>query len=463
MDQAKFEESKRQFDLTTAMEDKFRTKDLDLKEQALAQEASQFNDRLSFDKWATQAGLDDAAANRIWQANQNDKQLQNAKDIQQMIINQDQWKQNKVDELTRAGWAVEDARASADRQQQLTIANMQNALTREIEAGRITQAQAELAQQASQFNSQQAWNTWAEQNNISEADKQRAWATQERVGAQAFTASQNNFQAQLEKEIAQMGINVEVAKLVENARQFDTQQNFNTWATEQNMSMEQAKMAWETKERVENNIHQLNMQSLQNAFTEKGWSTEILTSLLQNQQMPEEMAQAYIQDMAVAAGITHTIIDSNGKPVEVPGFENFAQKAYDANSSLNSNLAAGAIPVSGVSANEIKAMVSGWDTYVEKYPDLFVSADQSLESFSTVSWNSNTDSWKISSEGNTWLNNNLHKLVKGENGSVYRVEGKGGGTGRNDTSYILLRDINTGKTVRYSSGPGNSEKMNYVM
>lgn len=45
--------------------------ELSIKEKQIAQEGQQFTDRLSFDKWATQAGLDQQTAERIWKANEN--------------------------------------------------------------------------------------------------------------------------------------------------------------------------------------------------------------------------------------------------------------------------------------------------------------------------------------------------------------------------------------------------------
>lgn len=461
LDQAKFEESKRQYNLTTSLEDKYRTKDLDIRERQLAQESLQFNSRLEFDRWATQAGLDDAAASRIWQANQNDKALENAKYIATMQNNTEVWKQNQVSELTRAGWAVEDARALADRQQQVTMFNLESALTREIESGRINQADRQLIEQARQFNSQQKWLEKAKQMDISEADAQRIWATNERIGAEAATKWQTTYEGQIQMAAMKQQLNIADKQLLEQSRQFNKKDEFDRWAVEQNLNEADKNRLWETNERIADNIHQLNMQSLQNAFTEKGWNTEILTSILQNQQMPEELAQAYLQDMAEAAGITHTEI-VNGKEVEIPGFENFSQKAYNANSSLNANLDVGAIPTSGLSADEVRNMASGWDTYVQKYPNLFVSADKSLESFSTVSWSKDSKSWKISEEGNTWLNNNVGKLVKGGDGNVYKVVGKAGVVDKNQTSYIVLQDVKTGNTVRYSKGAGNSASYNYT-
>lgn len=461
LDQEKFEESKRQYNNTTALEDKWRTKDLDLKEQEIANQASQFDSKLSWDKEATTLGLDDAAKNRIWQASQNDKALQNAINVQQMILTNDQWKQTQIDELTRAGWKIEDARANADRQQNLTIANMQNSLAREIESGRITQAQAELAQQASQFTTQQAWAEKAAQMGIEQENAKMAWTTQERLGAEAFTASQATFQAQLQKEVTQMGLSVEEAKLLENRRQFESKSMFDTYCFEQGLAQADADRLWKTNERIAENINNVNMQTLQNKFTEKRWNFEATYNYIQS--LHPLNAAKMIQDMAESAGITHTVIDEKtGQSIEVPGFENFSQKAYDTNKSLNANFADGVIPNQNVSKTEVGNLILGWDTYVEKYPNLFVSADQGLESFSTVSWNKNSDSWKISNEGNTWLNNNVGKLVKGANGSVYQVAGKGGSTDRNGTSYIMLRDITTGNIVKYSSGSGGSQKFNYV-
>jgi hypothetical protein len=653
LDQAKFTESKRQYDMTTTLEDKYRTRDLDIKEQALAQEASQFNDRLSFDRWATQAGLDDKAADRIWQATQNDKSLLNTKEIAKMQDGTQRWLQEQTDILTRTGWTVEDARQAAEHTQQVTMFNLQSALTKELESGEwkdkygntVQSVQLkQLAQQATQFTSAQDFERemaktqmlnddgtpkYDANGNPVMVDKDlanRLFVSAERASSESWQATQRTYDANLQKELAAGQWTDEKGQVIQSAQRIQLMEQlklaqsevtglyngtetlasknltaqltgmFNGTSTlskqqldasigqieaeltgtykgadtlakkELNQKLEQIKAELtgiyegkdtlskqelttkqnqikaeltglyegaetlamkqlglqrdaltgkikdsagnevstleaerlamekkltetqmvdpktgqpmynadgskkmidvntarnmiETQDRIENNIHQANMQSLQNAFTEKGWGFEGIYNNIQN--MEPEMAAQFIQDMAEAAGITHTIVGSNGEAIEVPGFENLSQKAYNANASLNANLDLGAIPVR-VSADNVKNMTNGWDTYVEKYPNLFVSADKGLETFNTVSWNKKSDSWKISDEGNTWLNNNVGKMVKGADGNVYKVEGKGGSTDRNGTSYILLTDMATGKTVKYSRGAGGSKTFNYV-
>lgn len=340
LDQAKFEESKRQYNNTTALEDKWRTKDLDLKEQSLAQEASQFTSRIEYDKWATQAGLDDAAANRIWQATQNDKALQNAKDVQQMVINQDQWKQNKVDELTQYGWSLEEAKATADRQQQLTIANMQNALTRDIEAGRIDQADRELLQQANQFNTQQLWTERAAQIGIDEAKAQRIWATNERISTEAANAIEATRERQLQREIATNNLNLEQAKLVAEINQFNSKSEFEEYAFDKGLDENAANRLWQTNERIENNIFQTNLQKVTGELQLSGVKYQTMLNYLET--IDEDQAYGVLQAVALDAGLSYVVTDKNtglpikdksGKVVTEKGFPptntDSSQKGFD--------------------------------------------------------------------------------------------------------------------------------------
>jgi ribosomal protein L29 len=229
LDEAKFSEAKRQYDTTTSLEDKYRTKDLDLKERELSQQASQFKDRLSFDKWATQAGLNDAAANRIWQATQNDKALNNAYNIASMQNDTERWKQEQVTQLTKDGWTVEDARAQADRDNALSLANLQVNLQRDIAAGTwedkngntVTSVQAqELAQRATQFTSAQEFEREMSKTQMLDEngkpmfdaygkpvmiDKDlanRLFITAERTASQSWQETENSYNRLMEKDIA---------------------------------------------------------------------------------------------------------------------------------------------------------------------------------------------------------------------------------------------------------------------
>lgn len=355
-DREKFNQSKVEFDKTIALQDKIQTRDLDVKEQALAQEAEQFTNRLEFDQWATEAGLDDTAAARIWQAKENSKALDANLQIQAMLNNTERWKQGRVETLTREGWDRDTIEKSLDREQQETLFYLNSALTRELEEGRITQQEADRAQNASQFTSKLDWEKEAQRLGMTEAEAKRAWATSERIGAEAFTKAESSLERQTQKEIASgqwlddQGNpiqNIEAQKLVESVRQFNEQAEWIKESKKMDISEAQAQRAWATNERIEDNVFKGNLQELQNNLVEKGINQQYVMGFLQD--IGEDEAADVLQAMALEAGMTYIDRDSNRKVIMDPetdqpktrkGFppssSNSTQKAYDIRSQLES-------------------------------------------------------------------------------------------------------------------------------
>jgi len=383
MDQAKFEESKREFDLNYSLEDKFRTKDLDLREQQLAQEGSQFADRLSFDRWATQAGLDDAEASRIWNATQNEKALTNAKEIATMQDDTERWKQAQVDTLTRAGWTEESARQTAEHTQQISMFNLQSALTKELESGEwrdkygntIQSVQLkQLAQQATQFSSAQDFEREMSKTQMLDengkpvvdvrgkpvmVDKDlanRLFVSAERAASESWQKTQNTYNAQLQKELAAGQWTDEGGNIVESAQRvqlmsqlkmaeseltgmFDGKQTlaaqqlaleealtktqmidpktgnllYNADGTPKMIDINTARNMIETQDRIENNIFQGNLQSLQNELALKGIKYQTTMNYLES--LDEDQAHDILQAMALDAGVTYVVTDKDGKPI----------------------------------------------------------------------------------------------------------------------------------------------------
>lgn len=477
-----FEQSKLEFDKNYSLQDKLQTRDLDIKEKALAQEGSQFNSRLNFDKWATQKGLDDAAANRIWQATQNDKSIAATKEIQTMLNNTDVWKTNQAAKLTKLGWTKEAAQAALGRQQEIVMFGMQSALTKEIESGKITQQIADRAQQASQFTSQLEWQKEATRLGITESEAQRAWATNERVATNAYQSIESSYERQMQKEIASGSwtdangnqvSSLQAKQLLETVRQYDNEDAWRAKAKAMDLSEADTQRAWASNERIESNIQALNMQQISNVFTEKGWNFQAVYNAIES--LPPELAAAQLQTMAAKSGIEYATknpdgsiaTDADGNVITAPGFENISQQAYT--ESKNNVSAIVKNPTGYLAKNKIPADISskiatGWDTYVKENPDTFVPTS-SLEGFSTVHYvtKGGLNRWKLSDEAKTFVQENAGKLYKAENGKIYQVVGTSTSEKRNSTASIVLKDVVTGMNVRYSSGPGGSAKYNFVV
>lgn len=143
--------------------------DLNFREQQLAQDVSQFKDKLAFDKYATEGGWSQQEADRVWQATQNEKQ--------QTF----QAGQNALDrELTKY---VSDSKLNLDAQQ--------------------------LAESVRQFDSKLAFDQWATQGGFDQQEQDRIWQahlqdlnqkwqTGERLGAEEnqVLIENNRIQAQ---------------------------------------------------------------------------------------------------------------------------------------------------------------------------------------------------------------------------------------------------------------------------
>lgn len=498
LDKEKFDQAKYEFEKNYSLEDKIQTKSLDLKEQEIANQVSQFNSRLDFDKSELAANLDDKAKDRIWQAVQNDKALANSREVAIMQNDTERWKTLKTEELTKVGWSVEDARAAADRQQQLTITNLNNALTREIEAGRITEEQAARLEQVRQFNTQQAWTEKAAQMGIDAAQAQRDWATNERLGAEAAAATQATFQAQLQKELAagtwidangNTVNSMDAKNLIEKAREFDDAQSWAEEAAKQGFNSWDAMRAYEKKEVIEQREWDLKLQNMQDNLTREGWNMTAINSALET--LPPEQAAQLLNKFAIGAGLSYPVKDENGNVMKdkdgnvitEPGFETSKQTIVKSKESLatflsnaqgpNGYTANGASLINAFKNNgnvtdaDVKNIASSWNAYTQEFPTAFVDGNY-LESNATVSWydgkgSSTSRRWALTPEIKTWVGNNTGKLYKSNDGNIYQIVGLSDDRNKaNSTGKVVLRDIKTGNTVYYSNGAGDSQKLNFA-
>lgn len=321
-DREKFDQSKNEFEKTFSLQNRIQTKDLDIKEKALAQEGSQFNSRLDFDKWATEAGLDDAAANRVWQAKQNDKSIEANMEVQKMLNATEEWKKSWDVALTQQGWDKEAIQTELNRQQTLTIAEMQNATEMEIAKGNISLGERQLLENARQFNTEADWQKAAKSMDVSEAAAQRIWATNERISSNAFNASQATFQSQVQKELAsgtwtdQYGrtvSSVEAQGLIQEASQYQDQREWIERAKDLDLNQAEVQRVWETKERVDKQVFQAQQQEVLNELSLKGIKYQTVMSYLET--MDGEQAGDIMDAVAKDAGITYVVKDAKGNPL----------------------------------------------------------------------------------------------------------------------------------------------------
>lgn len=287
---------------------------LSLDEQKFYEDARQFNTKMDFDKWALEQGLAENERQRIWQAVQNDKELANRVEIATMQTDLERWKQGRVEAMQQAGFDQETALLRAQQEYEAVQADLDRQLTREVEQGRLSLEEKKLAQDASQFQSQQDFERWALEQGWSQDAIARSWQASENATQRAFLTQQANLDRILQSAIEQGKLNVEWEQLAQQARQFDTEMEFQQWAMEQGWEQDAIARSWQASEYAQDRALQLQMQAVDNELQRYGINLAAVMPYLES--LPPEQAAAAFNALAGSAGFTYT--DANGN--EVPGF-----------------------------------------------------------------------------------------------------------------------------------------------
>lgn len=103
----------------------------------------------------------------------------------------------------------------------------------------------ELAQQAGQFQDEQAFKRYALERGYQEEDINRAWQS-----------GQNELNRELDRYMFDKGYDLDLQQMGEQIRQFDSRLAFDEWATEMNLD-----------ENEKNRLHDLRVQEIQNKFS----------------------------------------------------------------------------------------------------------------------------------------------------------------------------------------------------
>jgi hypothetical protein len=187
---------------------------LAVEEWSIALQAMNAADRLEFDAWATKAGLDDAAADRVWQSTENaktrqldvgldylDKQFQKegmslaaVLPFLETMDPEQAW--GVVKQLAgEAGIEVPEVFTSGNAYQSELAAATDAA----VKGGTMTEDQAIAAREASKsgIDTEEDFNKWAEGNDIDQADRAPIWeaisTTSEKVKGSNNTAAYEGF------------------------------------------------------------------------------------------------------------------------------------------------------------------------------------------------------------------------------------------------------------------------------
>lgn len=218
---------------------------LSQQDKALAQESKQFNSRLEFDKWATQAGLDEKTADRIWQANESAK----GRSFEEKILSLQQ--------------QFQSGESALDRALQSTQFNEKLGLDK-----------AQLGETIRQFNSKLDFDKWATQSGLDQQTADRIWKSSESDKQRAYDSGERQLDRALESSQFAQTYGLQKEQLAENVRQFDSRQSFDTWAKKLDISQAEADKIWQAQqndiqrkwqsgERLSGQEHEVLIESLQ--------------------------------------------------------------------------------------------------------------------------------------------------------------------------------------------------------
>ncbi len=150
-------------------------------------------------------------------------------------------------------------------------------LQRESLYANLSTSERQLAEQGRQFNTKIEFDRWATEQGYTESEKARAWQSAESDKALAENARQFNTQQEFTKwateqgwtqdainrswqanqadldrkfqsELQKENLSFEQQKLAETAREFNSEQQFNEWATKAGYDQEVVKLVWQASE-----------------------------------------------------------------------------------------------------------------------------------------------------------------------------------------------------------------------
>ncbi len=446
-----------------------------------------------------------------FQGVQNELSRKHEENVQNMIFNQDQWKQGKAEALTKAGWDQQSAMQLADQEHTKYIneydwkkkellqkglnefqadqqakqwayqskeASFDRQLQKEVESGKLTLEEARLAQQATQFSSQQEFDKWA-------------------IGEELTLQ---------EKEMAQQ------------AKQFDSRLDFDRWATQSGLdenekervwkaSQSNSDKAWKAAQNALDRAHQSNMQNLEISMQEKGMNFQALMQMLPN--LPPEQAAALVQQSALESGMTYQskmsgfdIINSVSHANEAVFVEQAMEKygiaeveainLYNTKDRPEEKLKQTEYNISGkglqplgqagqaTQSNQVALqsglakLDSGGEMTAEEYKQVQGSGQVSLLSFGDQVLTHETKDARGSKRGPhadrfkddvwQWLNDNRGNTFKAPDGELYEIVGWWEpGTSVKDiykTAYVSLKSLKDGSTRKWNTSNWSAEGAN---
>lgn len=228
-----------------AQNERFKNIDVTQQDKQMAQQASQFASQQDFQKWALEQGWNQDQINRAWQSSEAEKGRQFTAG------------ENALNRQFTAGESALDRAVNQSQFAQTLGLNKQ-----------------QFAESIRQFNSKQDYDKWALQQGISQQEADRLWQSKEADKAREFTSKESALDRELNASQFKAKLGLDEKQLAENIRQFNSRQEFDTWAKNLDVSQADAdrlwkaqqddiQRKWQSGENLSQQEHEVFMQSLQ--------------------------------------------------------------------------------------------------------------------------------------------------------------------------------------------------------
>jgi hypothetical protein len=201
--------------------------ELSVKEKQLVQDGSQFKSELEFKKYAADRGFTDAEAQRAWQSVENSKEITSREKVSFASLSQQEKEMAlKASQFTdQLSWDKEAAKLGLDdkaaeriwqgseNQKERAARATESGLNRELQKylgdKGLDMDEQKLAENIRQFDNKQDFDKWATQAGLdaqaneliwksNEADVSRKWETGERLSTQEHQVNLSRVQSELE-------------------------------------------------------------------------------------------------------------------------------------------------------------------------------------------------------------------------------------------------------------------------
>ena len=248
-----------------ASQEKIAFAGLSQQDRQLAQQASQFNSQLDFQKAALQQGYDQAAIDRAWQASQN-AQAQASQEkiafaglsIQEKQLAQQALQFDNQLDFQKAALANGNDQAAIDRAWNAAQQDKQTASQEKIAFAGLSLEEQKLAQQASQFTNQLDFQKAALANGNDQAAIDRAWQ-----------AAQQEKQTASQEKIAFAGLSFQEKQLAQQALQANSELDFKKQALANGNDQAAIDRAWQAAQQDKQIWAQQELASLQIGSAER--------------------------------------------------------------------------------------------------------------------------------------------------------------------------------------------------